>query len=353
MLDDVADLRAAVARGGVIIVAGAGVTAAATCGAPAATWIGLLESGISHVQEVAHDLPHGWEAAVRQEQELAANGYMPSVTGLADKVLDALGGRAGPAFAEWLRAQVGGLELRSRDLVDAIVGLGAPIATTNYDGLFEDATGRHYATWRQTSHAQMALQGQSEDIVHLHGHWREPESIVLDGFSYGALSAHAPAQALERAVGTVRTLLFVGCGDGVYDPHFGALRGWLKDTFRTEAKHYRLCLDGELDALRTEHRDERIVPIAYGATHSDLVSFLRALGSVRKTGHGLTAVAAPERVRSALRAGAHRHRPRRPPARRGHPAAGHSPRAPGAPAHEPRAVRRGPEPREGPAPEAL
>ena len=42
-------------------------------------------------------------------------------------------------------------------------------------------------------------------------------------------------------------------------------------------RHYRLCLEGEVQELAKLHEEERIVPIVYGTTHDSLASFLREL----------------------------------------------------------------------------
>jgi hypothetical protein len=87
------------------------------------------------------------------------------------------------------------------------------------------------------------------------------------------------AEAMRKALAATRELVFVGFGAGLGDPNFGELRRWLAGVFSGSSyRHYRLCLEAELVDRWGEHElDERIVPIAYGARHDDLVPFLRAL----------------------------------------------------------------------------
>jgi hypothetical protein len=61
-------------------------------------------------------------------------------------------------------------------------------------------------------------------------------------------------------------LIFIGCGEGLSDPNFGAFLTWAQHAFPgAEYPHYRLCLDGELKALRAQHPvGGSIVPLSYG-----------------------------------------------------------------------------------------
>jgi len=70
---------------------------------------------------------------------------------------------------------------------------------------------------------QRALQGDDQAVVHLHGHWREPESVVLGVAFYQELTTSGVPQALQHAIATMGTSLLVGMGAGLYGPNFGAL----------------------------------------------------------------------------------------------------------------------------------
>lgn len=161
----------------------------------------------------------------------------------------------------------------------AIGNLGAPITTTNYDSLLEKGLlSRSATTWMDLSESQLVLQRRSSRILHLHGYWEQPDSVILGTQSYGMLAEHATATHVEKVLATAQSLLFIGCGDGLADPNFESLRRWLSTMFHdAEARHYRLCLDSELPRLASLHRDERIIPVAYGASHDQLLPFLDSL----------------------------------------------------------------------------
>jgi hypothetical protein len=295
------DLKADIAAGRVLVVAGTGVTVAATNAAPTADWLGLIEDGISTASQVAASLPPKWDEVTRGLLDLAKGGHMPSTLSVASQVLEALGGQGSGTYASWLRRAVGDLQLESRELIDAIADLGTPILTTNYDSLVSNALGREVATWQQVNHVQQALQEKSKDVIHLHGHWRAPDSVIFGAGDYGKIAANESIQALEQALSSMRVLLFVGCGAGLEDPNVGSLLKWLADRFPgSESRHYRLCRTDDLEGLQKLHQADNVTPLAFGNTHGDLPAFLRTLGSVSRSSSGLTAVTSPEAAYESL-----------------------------------------------------
>lgn len=285
-------MRARLAARRVVVVVGSGVSVAATRGDRLASWLGLLESGV----ERADQLSGAPSAQLLAARALLAGGSADWIMA-AELVTRMLGGREGGEYARWLRESVGSLRVADPEVVDALVELGAPVATTNYDGLIEEASGWEQVTWQDGAAMQRALQGDDHAVAHLHGYWRSPRSVILGVASYGELALSGPAQALQRALATVGSLLLVGVGDGASDPNFAALRQWLATTFPgSEYRHYRLCLSDEVAALSREHAPaERIVPVAYGDRHEDLTEFLRSLrGAVAPRGaHATRAGQAP------------------------------------------------------------
>lgn len=268
-------LRADVAAGRVLVIAGAGVSAAISEGAAASSWAGLLEAGLEQVGAVRSDVPDEWKVSVRQDIHLGSQGFDSSFLAAADKITAQLGGRQGGEFRRWLRETVGALQPANPGLGKAVGALGLPVATTNYDTLLEQVMGRPTTSWRDLATTQLALRGEANDLVHLHGYWQDPTSIVFGGQAYGSLLAEGPAQAMQRAIATLKSVLFVGCGAGLDDPNFLALRTWMRELIKdSQVRHYRLCLDSEVSDLRQRHQDEAIVPISYGASHADLIPFL-------------------------------------------------------------------------------
>jgi tetratricopeptide (TPR) repeat protein len=268
------DLRERLLAGRVIVVAGSGVAAAATGGDPCASWVGLIESGLRHVE----NLPNFRANRVDAARTLLLEEDPASLIMAAEVLTESLGGRESGEYGRWLRETVGSLVVQDGGLPRALARLGAPIVTTNYDGLIEAESGLDRVSWDKPARVQLALQGPERAVVHLHGHWLDPELVILGVRSYEEILNDGPAQALQHAAAAMTSLLFVGMGDGVSDPNFGALRDWLRGNLGgSQVRHFRLCLDHEVDGLAKEHEGEPILPLAYGREHEELVAFLASL----------------------------------------------------------------------------
>jgi tetratricopeptide (TPR) repeat protein len=268
------DLRQELARGRVIVLVGAGVSVGATEGAPVASWTGLLEDGVVRCEQLAlRPLPAGWGDWTRQQIH---SGDVGDMILAAEAITDRLGGRDHGEYRRWLRESVGQLNASHREVLEALRDLGGILATTNYDGLLEAATGLPALTWQDRSRAQAVLRGNEQAILHLHGYWQEPTSVVLGARSYQELVGDEHAQLMQQAMVAVGTLVFVGFGAGLADPNFAALRAWMSRLFKSgESRHFRLAKDDEVAALRAEHgQDERVFVLSYGPNHGDLAPYL-------------------------------------------------------------------------------
>lgn len=274
--DLLGELRAGIAAGRMLAVVGAGVSIAASGQAGVASWIGLLRDGVERCVAVCGSLPEGWADRVRAEID---SGDLDELLSAAEKISRKLGAPGGPEYARWLRETAGVLSVQDPSLLEAIRGLGLPIATTNYDGLLEEATGLCPVTWREGEQVERVIRGDEEAILHLHGYWAEPESVVLGIRSYEQVLGDAHAQTMMRAIRATRGLLFIGCGAGIADPDFDALLRWTHTVFEGSGyNHFQLCLEEEVaDLCRLHPPDERLFPLPYGTEHSSLEPFLRDL----------------------------------------------------------------------------
>lgn len=271
------DLAREIAEGQVVAVVGAGVSTAANGAAPAASWTGLLHIGVERCEQLVPGLPRGWGDRVRGELE---SGDIDELLIAAEKVTRRLGGSRGGEYHRWLSETVGRLKVVDPAVPEALACLGVPLVTTNYDDLLEGVTGLPFATWRDGSSVQRILRNPAMGIVHLHGHWSRPDSVVLGIRSYEEVLGDSSAQAMLRALAVFRSFLLVGFGAGLNDPNFYALRSWMADVLSdSEYRHYRLVLEGELQSVAAEHLSERISAVAYGSHHADLPVFLRRLRS--------------------------------------------------------------------------
>jgi tetratricopeptide (TPR) repeat protein len=273
------DLKAQIATGNALLIVGAGVSVAATAGGPLAglaKWKGLLVNGIDRCLEVGRPRPD--QKWARRRREDLESDDLDDLLSVAELIAGRLGAPTGGEYSRWLDETVGRLQIVDRAVLDALRALAVTIATTNYDGLLEEATLLPPVTWRDRR-AEGLVSGEESGILHLHGHWQDPDSVVLGIRSYEALLGDARAQALQQALRTLRTLIFIGFGAGLQDPNFGALLAWSRKAFAgSKHRHFRLCLKTEeKDLLALHPPAERIELVVYGEAHTELAPFLRSL----------------------------------------------------------------------------
>jgi hypothetical protein len=206
-------------------------------------------------------------------------------------------GGGGGEYRRWLRETVGALALRELDVLEALRNLRVPLATTNYDDLLEKVTALGPVTWRDQAKAFRVIRGEEQAILHLHGYWDDPESVVLGIRSYEQVRQDAHAQAVVRALAMTQSLLFVGCGEGLSDPNFRPFFTWLREVNPgNEDRHYRLALNDKVVEFQKQHTaEERVFVLGYGTSHPALAGFLGGLGPGKnprpratdaKAGHG-------------------------------------------------------------------
>jgi hypothetical protein len=261
----------------VTVLVGTGVSVYSTGNAPSASWKNLLTEGINYCKEWANPMPS--DETVSQQREKLVTSGVDDLLSVATAVEAALGGPSGGLMREFLKETVGGLKATSHEMLEGIKAFheaGAVIATTNYDGLLEDALALPAVPWTRAAEVEHVLRGRSDGVLHLHGWWREPESVVLGIRSYDAVRGNEHAQMIQKLIALGRIIVFLGYGSGLGDPNFGALLGWMADLPQSGLMHFRLCRDGEEEQLRTEHaKDARVSVLPYGRQYADLGPFLK------------------------------------------------------------------------------
>ena len=272
------ELRAELMASRLCVVVGTGATASATGGAPTASWTGLVENAIDRcVSSGSRDAD--WAARARGDVHSKYDGDLIAA---AEKATEALGGRTSIGYRNWLRDAVGDLETTDDAVPEAIKALadaGALITTTNYDSILEDTLGIPAVTWRDSARIQRVLRGDDRGVVHLHGHWAEPESVVFGSSSYADVLRDDNAGLFLRAFLYTGTALFVGFGAGLADPNFSALRRWLRTVLGSSTyQHYRLARESQVADFQAQHdSDEHIRVVSSGPSHADLPAFLRSI----------------------------------------------------------------------------
>jgi tetratricopeptide (TPR) repeat protein len=277
------DLKKAIADGArkPLIVCGAGVSIEAT-GGEAPSWAGLLETGIGAVLA----LDPGAAAWAAYARDRLGKAKAEDWIGVADEITERLGGCGNAEFGDWIEEQVGRLAVRAPALLDAIGSLGCPVATTNYD----DILARHLdvppITWDDPDQVHRFLDGRRDGVLHLHGHWRKPATIVLGSGSYEALKDDARKEILSRYAALARPAVYVGCSaDGLGDPDFTHLARFVGEWQQSAPRSYWLIRQGQVpDAKRLLATDSgRLFPLPFGKDYPELPAFLRGLAPASAT----------------------------------------------------------------------
>jgi hypothetical protein len=156
-----------------------------------------------------------------------------------------------------LKDSVGALNPTSPEIVRVLGQLGGLLTTQNYDGVLEQVLARISVTWRDRDRAEQLLRGELHNaVLHLHGYFDSPDSIVLGIREYEKVLNDPHLQTVLRSFLLQNTLLFVGCGGTVTDPNFSRLIDWAKPTLADSThRHYILCREGELENYREDARD--------------------------------------------------------------------------------------------------
>lgn len=267
--------------GSVVVVTGSGVSVQASSGMPngrgaAASWKGLLRLAVECVDR-QRKRPLRWNAApllAKLASDVVSTSDLLSVASTVEAAL-----RKADAFRTFLDETIGQLEPAAPQVLHAVGQLGVPIATTNYDGLIEQTHEIQPLTWQHPAYVDEWLKGAQPGVLHLHGHFRAVDSVVLGRDSYKKTISDGHAQNVLRSLFQQRTLLFVGMGGGLDDPNFGALLDWAIDA-RLPTDCFHVLLLREKDAAKARARypiDSGIRVLSYGSEYSDLVPYLRGL----------------------------------------------------------------------------
>ena len=108
-------------------------------------------------------------------------GDLVEMLAVAEQVSQRLGAPLGGEYVGWLRQSLCAetLPLKDEAVIRALAALDVPLVTTNYDDLIERVTGLPGVTWQQRHKIPRVLRGEDRAVLHLHGKWDEPASVIL------------------------------------------------------------------------------------------------------------------------------------------------------------------------------
>ena len=273
---------------------GAGVASAVTDGAACASWHGLLLDGIDQCRQSV-PLPPGW--ADRMKEHLASADAISYMT-VAEEIRSRLEAQAeGRDFGSWLQESVGSLTPIGKgwELLSTVRRLGDVIITTNYDTLLEKegpqpALHEKWDAFTWTDDQWPSALQKARVVLHLHGMAAKPKSVILSSADYERIHNDQLDQAVNQYNFLSRRFLYIGCGDGLSDPHIAPLMRKAIEVLtarkrqqgqqgQEDREHFILVRGGELRQLIANPLPGSISPVAYGAEFDQLTDFLRKLGA--------------------------------------------------------------------------
>jgi len=221
------DLREEFTTGNVALVVGAGISILTTDDAPVASWRGLLRDGLHRLLKLRRVSAATGERIIAQIESDDFVEMLSAATFVSQK----LGAPGDGEFRAWLRETVGSLVPKTSAAIEALGATGATILTTNYDGLIERITGLAAVTWQQADRCERILRGHEKAVIHIHGYWESPETIILGQDSYALISADPRVQSFIRAAHLAKTFVYIGFGVGLADPNFTQFLEWSERYF--------------------------------------------------------------------------------------------------------------------------
>lgn len=269
-------IRQALRNDKLVIIVGAGITMSATYPSNShITWTGLIHDGLDYLEQEGFvpgdDMELNHYRKVLQQKDPNTRAVLRSCGYLKDE-LD-----VNKQFSTWLNAVFGTLhsEVRHPEILEALRQFhqkGAKLMTTNYDELLEHHCNLQRIRISIPEDIRKYEQGTLDGIFHIHGSYQDPQDVVLDPISYDRVKISNDVQNLLKTFLGHNTVLFVGCGAGLDDPHFNALLEWASSREENIPNHhYVLAQEGDT------FRYKPLVTLRYGANYEDLVAYLNAL----------------------------------------------------------------------------
>ena len=268
-------LQSALSSGRLIIVAGAGTTIAAVPERRAKlSWPALIKSGWEYL---ALQEPHAAALYKHRQQSVDLAMAIPTPEHQVDQLLleaellqVAL--RDKKHFTEWLNAS---FEFVAPDhnLLNALRTLqqrGAKLATTNYDLLLENNRADKAIVPQDAAAVKAWLHGRAwakSSVLHWHGHYKQPDGIVLGKRDYRQVVDSEYNKLFDQSLLFNHTVLFVGTGSGLSDPHLQQTIRMFTSYFPEKYSHDLYCLVRTQDCAALQQIHPKIHFLPYGPSY--------------------------------------------------------------------------------------
>ncbi|CAF3760597.1 unnamed protein product [Rotaria socialis] len=290
MASEIQNVKNAVALNNALIFIGTGVSSyTANHEQNFSHWKGLLQHGLQrcHQSGLISDKDFEEFNSTFQSNTAEADDYVH----VADQIKCCFEKESGAAKVDiyklWLTETLGNLVVKDSELIKSVGELECPIITTNYDCLLEDILDRKPLTWSKycTADIDNSLKDLKNYILHVHGYFREPDTVIFSSDDYTRIHEEQFDQSNLGSLMKRKTLLFIGFETGLSDPHFSNLLKWIFSvTGRRSLPMYKLVTSNTTkgfnqtsDMLLLENMKE----LQYGNTPKDLLEFIKNLKSFK------------------------------------------------------------------------
>lgn len=188
-------------------------------------------------------------------------------------------------FADWLEDLFGNPQVVNTDLIKSINNLcSSIILTTNYDDLLYSTTKiktKKIFDWTQYEETLRAINKNNELLLHLHGVFDKPKTIILSSDDYQNLKNELGYKSVLQKLWCDYHFLFIGCSkDGVMDDDFRTVFNFLNQWFPS-IPHSHFILMNQKDIELGLHKELiklcNIEAISYGFEHSSLSQFINEI----------------------------------------------------------------------------
>ena len=268
--------------GNLIPVIGAGYSAA-VANLPA--WPDLITHGVTYAR--THLEKQVTIRQIRALEAIAKTGDLPTAFTSLQQLLtqNAVEHYESLHYQGFLNEVFHAVTPVSSALSDALRSIGPRVVlTTNYDTLLEEAEialGAESITWLDPGKIRTLLRAGS-GVVHLHGRYDVPRSVILSRSDYQRIVDDQDATVVAQAMFNSGVLLFITSSvGGLADPHMGRiLNEFAKMSDRSQGEqspHVALVQGRRSGEEIAQMRRLGIEAISYGETHEDLPKFLRTI----------------------------------------------------------------------------
>jgi hypothetical protein len=266
-----------------VAVIGSGVSLALTDGKyDSLSWRGLIRDGLSYAVrkgKITKQQSEVWNTQVDSSD-------MDELLLAAEFMSRKLEAPNGDLYARWLRnvfEQVTATNRKMTEAINSIARAGVPLCTLNYDFLLEQVTGLPTVRIGEAIQVNDWMLRRRPGILHLHGSWDAPQSVVLGVRDYESTLGNEVRDLIQRSLGSFKRLLFIGCGDTFSDPNFRALVVWLRKNMRgATPQHYALVGSKDASKRHTDpHWEGFVEPVSYGADYRVLADFISRLFTIK------------------------------------------------------------------------